>query len=83
LASPARDGRMRPSLHEVLGVTFVWGWLPEGAVAGGIFINISEAVGTGTKVRVSERGVPNEGFARFLVYFARVSGVGVRGLLVA
>ena len=74
---------MRPSQHEVLRITFVWGWLPEGPVAGGIFINISEAVGTGTKVRVSERGVPNEGFARCLVYFACLPGVDLRGLLVA
>lgn len=71
------------SVHELFRVTFVWGGYQSKRWARLVFINMSEAVGTETKVRVPERGVPNEGFARCLVYFARLSGVGLRGLLVA
>ena len=72
----------RLALHERCGVTFVWGGYLRLAGAGVMFINISEAVGTEADVRASERGVPNESFARSLVSFACLPGIGLRRLLV-
>jgi hypothetical protein len=72
-----------PCLDEQCCVTFVWLGYQRRVLADVIFINISQAVGTERKVRISERGVPNEGLAKSLVYAACLPGIGLRRLLVA